>query len=77
MKRLKLSFEGMKVGPNDVVVIRPREDYHLFQAKELYESIKKSFPNNEVVIIRKDDSLDAYDKERFIEFLENLKKKIT
>lgn len=74
--RLKVSFEGMEVKPSDTVVIRPNELIMQHEAQKLYEISKKAFPNNNVVILLPDYSIKTYDKERFLEFLESLKKMV-
>ena len=74
--RLKVSFEGIEVKPDDTVVIRPNELIIQHEAQKLYEVSKKAFPNNNVVILLPGYSIKTYNKKEFLEFLESLKKMV-
>jgi len=74
--RLKLAFEGHNVKPEDIVVVRPDHKVTLFDAKKVWEECKRAFPDNEVLILLPDYELKSYNKEDFLRFWENVKKKI-
>lgn len=71
--RIKVSFEGIKPLPGDVVVLRPQDKTTRYRAKEIYEVAQKAFPDNPVVILPTDVYLQKYNKEEFLKFLEHLK----
>ena len=72
--RLKVAFEGIEVKPGETVVVRPKEIITQDVAKNLYDVSKAAFPNNNVVVLLPDYSIKTYNKKRFLEFLESLKK---
>lgn len=71
--RIKVSFEGIKPLPGDVVVLRPQDVTTRIIAKEIHEIAQKAFPDNSVVILPTDLYLQKYNKEEFLKFLEHLK----
>ena len=71
--RIKVSFEGIKPLPGDVVVLRPQDVTTQSRAKEIYEVAQKAFHDNTVVILPTDVYLQKYNKEEFLKFLERLK----
>ena len=74
--RLKVSYEGMKADPEDIVVVRPKYVISAFEAKALYDSAKQAFPDHHVVVLLPDYSIKTYDKEKFLAFLESLRKMV-
>lgn len=74
--RMKASFEGINVGPDDIVVVRPHNIELSYDAKEVWDVVKQAFPDNRVLILRPDCDLQKYDKEKFMEFWENVKNNI-
>ncbi len=69
--RIKLSYEGKEVNPGDIVVVRPKQLISAWQAKEVFETTKKAFPDHHVVILPPDYYLETYDKEEFAKFLDH------
>ena len=72
--RIKMSFEGKEVKPGDVVVVRPKELISAREAKDTYNTVRKAFPDHQVVILPPDYYLETYNKEEFKKFLDNQRK---
>ena len=74
--RMKASFEGINVGPDDVIVVRPHDVSMMVDAKRVWEICKQAFPDNKLLVLRPDCDLHKYDKEEFMKFWENVKNEI-
>lgn len=72
--RIKLSYEGKDIKDGDIIVVRPKELISAWEAKEVYESTKKAFPDHDVVLLPPDYYLENYNKEQFRKFLESLQR---
>jgi len=67
--RIKLSFEGKEIKPDDVVIVRPRELISAREAKNISDMVKNAFPDNHCIILPPDYYLETMDKTTYQIFL--------
>lgn len=69
--RIKLSFEGKEIKPDDVVIVRPRELISAREAQNVSNMVQKAFPDNHTIILPPDYYLETMDKDIYKNFLEH------
>ena len=75
MNRIKVSIEGIEPKQGSVIVAKCTEDdIHITEARELYNILQQTFPDNRVVIIPSNFRITELDEKKFWDFIEGLKK---
>ena len=74
MRRLKVSIETIEPKPDSIIIAKCyTDDLMQYRARDLYDMLKKAFPDNKVVIFPSDFRLKEVSPKQFWDFVEQLK----